>query len=90
MNTEACGTDPAGFGALRADTNGDGNALNDSGNYWKSNGSIDLTGGCSPGNTGAWEKFQVVLDLADVNCDGTIARRLRGPITSGSLYHRNP
>jgi hypothetical protein len=27
MNTEACGTDRAGFGALRADTNADGNDI---------------------------------------------------------------
>jgi hypothetical protein len=90
MNTEACGPDPAGLGALRADTNADGNAFNDVGNYWQSNDSIGLTVGCPPANLVSWEKFQVIVTLADVDCDSTGARRLRGSITSGSLYHRKP
>jgi cysteine-rich repeat protein len=90
IQTEACGADPVGFGALRVDTDDDGDAFNDDDNFWKSNDSIGLTGGCSGDNGSAWEKFQVVLILADVDCDGTFARQLRGPITSGSLYHRNP
>jgi hypothetical protein len=90
INTEACGNDPAGFGALRADTNADGNASNDADNYWKSNDSIGLTGGCTPESLTSWEKFQVVVTSADVDCASTRARRLRRPMTSGSLYHRNP
>jgi hypothetical protein len=90
INTEACGINPVGFGALRADTNADGNAFNDAGNYWKSDATIGLTGGCPPANLLSWEKFQVVVTLADVDCESTSARRLRGPITAGSLYHRSP
>jgi hypothetical protein len=86
LNTEECGTNPTGFGALRADTDGDGNAFNDEGNFWKSNDIIGLTGGCNGEDGIAWEKFQLVVTLADVVCPST--RRLRGPIpvTSGSKF----
>jgi hypothetical protein len=45
---EACGTDPAGFRAIRVDMNADGNPLNEVGNYWKSIDSIGLQGSCPP------------------------------------------
>jgi hypothetical protein len=69
IDTKACDTDRAGFGALRADTNADGNPFNDEGTYWKSNGSIRLTGSCKPESFTSWEKFQVVVILADVDCE---------------------
>jgi hypothetical protein len=34
INIEACGTNSARLGVLRADTTADGNALNDAGNNW--------------------------------------------------------
>jgi cysteine-rich repeat protein len=33
FHTEACGTDPVGFGALRVDTDDDGDAFNNRGNF---------------------------------------------------------
>jgi hypothetical protein len=77
INTEVCGTDPAGFGALRVDTNAAGNLFNHEDNYWKSNDSIGLTGGCNPVDTSAWEKFQLVVTSADVDCGVTRTRLLR-------------
>jgi hypothetical protein len=79
-----------GFGALRVDTDDDGDAFNDGGNFWKSDGTLGLTGGCNGDDTIAWEKFQVVVKLADVDCTSTPRVRGLTPETSGALYHRNP
>jgi cysteine-rich repeat protein len=82
FDKEECGVVPVDFGALRADTNGDGDALNDAGNYWKSDSTLGLTGGCPAGDGGSWEKFQVVVTSENVDCDGEmeIRHRLRGQL----------
>jgi cysteine-rich repeat protein len=72
INTEACGTNPEGFGALRADTSADGNALNDMNNYWQSDASLDLVGSCPAASAISWEKFRVVVTSADVDCNGPL------------------
>lgn len=66
---EACGTNPAVMGALRIDLNGNGNALDDANNYWKSNDTVGLTNTCPAANTVAWEKFDVVVTQAGVACN---------------------
>jgi hypothetical protein len=58
-----------GFGAIRADLNGDDDATNDAGNFWQSGDQVALTGGCPAGNAVAWEKFAIEVTTADVDCD---------------------
>jgi hypothetical protein len=83
FGTETCGDDPLEFVALRADTNGDGDAFNDSGNFWKSNDNVDLTYHCPANDATSWEKFQiaVVPGHSVVSCGApalVINRLLRG------------
>jgi hypothetical protein len=82
FGTEECGEVPAEFGALRADTNGDLDPLNDDNNYWMSNPTLDLTYGCPADDASSWEKFQVVVTSEGVDCDGelVIRRGLRGQV----------
>lgn len=67
---QTCGTTPVAMGALRIDLNGNGSALDDANNYWKSNDSVQLTDACPAANAVAWEKFDVVVTQANVSCAG--------------------
>ena len=69
FSPEVCGTDPADYSALRADLDGDGDAFNDAFNYWKSDPTLSLVGGCPPADTASWEKFQIVVTSATSACD---------------------
>ena len=83
FSPEVCGTDPADYSALRADLDGDGDAFNDAFNYWKSDPTLSLTGGCPPADTVSWEKFQIVVTSAIASCDVSCSDGIQNGVETG-------